>query len=83
LKNVLAAGSATLVNEGTPSRVDQPELVPIHIALQHAPQRYRWSLRLYGVDQFLKVRRVEPLETHAPTTKPGYSQRRSTAAEPA
>jgi hypothetical protein len=71
LKNVLAASSATLANDETTSRVDRLELVPIHVALQHFPQQYRWSLRLYGVDQFRQVRRMKPLETRAPTTEPG------------
>jgi hypothetical protein len=71
LRNVLATGFATLANEETTSRVDQPDSFPSTSHCSTSPQKYRWSLRLYGVDQFLQVRRVKPLETHAPTTEAG------------
>lgn len=62
LKNVLAAGSAVIVHEGNTYRVDHPELIPSAVALGHVPRSEQWSLRLFGIDQFLRVRRVEPQE---------------------
>ena len=58
VKNVLAAGSAVIVNEGTTYQVDRPELVASDVAMQDIPPKYQWSLRLYNVDQFLLVRTV-------------------------
>ena len=60
LQNVLAEGSAVLVNEGNTYRVDDPEIVPDAVAEPYVPLKDRRSHRLYGVDQFLRVRRVEP-----------------------
>ncbi len=59
LKNVLAAGSATIVHEGHTYRVDQPEVVPIGSAQIHFSASDQRSHRLFGVDQCLRVRRVE------------------------
>jgi deazaflavin-dependent oxidoreductase (nitroreductase family) len=60
LKNVLAAGSATIVDEGSTYRVDQPELVPSTVAAPYLPAKEQRSLRLFAVDQCLRVRTVEP-----------------------
>jgi deazaflavin-dependent oxidoreductase (nitroreductase family) len=60
LKNVLAAGSATIVDEGSTYRVDQPELVPTAVAAPHLPAKEQRNLRLFAVDRCLRVRRVEP-----------------------
>jgi len=62
LKNVLASGSATIVDEGNTYRVDQPELVPTAVAAPHLPPKEQRNLRLFRVDQCLRVRRVEPDE---------------------
>jgi len=60
LQNVLANGSATLVNEGHTYQVDQPEIVPMHaVEAQFTPGDQR-SFRWLAVDQALRVRRVEP-----------------------
>ncbi|MFA9566435.1 MAG: nitroreductase family deazaflavin-dependent oxidoreductase [Acidimicrobiales bacterium] len=62
LKNVFAAGTATLVTEGQTHAVDQPKLIPIEAAADHySPQEQR-SHRLFGVDQALLLRRVNPEE---------------------
>jgi hypothetical protein len=58
VKNVLAEGSAVIVNEGTTYHVDGPELIESDVAMPEIPPRYQWSLRLYKVDQFLRVRTV-------------------------
>ncbi|MCL1600037.1 MAG: nitroreductase family deazaflavin-dependent oxidoreductase [Actinomycetia bacterium] len=58
VKNVLAEGSAVIVNEGSTYQVDGPEIVASDIAMPEIPPRYQWSLRLYKVDQFLLIRTV-------------------------
>jgi deazaflavin-dependent oxidoreductase (nitroreductase family) len=60
LKNVLASGSATIVDEGNTYRVDQPEIVPTAVAAPLFPPEDQRTLRLFGVDQCLRARRVEP-----------------------
>ena len=60
LRNVLASGSATIVDEGRKYLVDQPELVPTAVAAPHLPAKEQRNLRLFAVDQCLRVRRVEP-----------------------
>ncbi len=70
LKNVLAADSAVIVREGNTYLVDRPELIPSAVAFAHVPDSEQWSLRLFGVDQFLRVRRVEPQETHEEIADP-------------
>lgn len=70
LKNVLASGSATIVNEGDTYRVDQPEIIPIDVAAAHFPPKDQRSLRLFGVDQCLRVRRVEPGDAVGQPTDP-------------
>ena len=60
LKNVLASGSATIVDEGNTYGVDRPELVPTAVAAPHLPAKEQRTLRLFAVDQCLRVRRVEP-----------------------
>ncbi len=59
LKNVLASGSATIVAEGSTYRVDQPTVIPTAEAAPHLPSRELRSLRLFRVDQCLRVRREE------------------------
>lgn len=63
LQNVLAEGSAVLVNEGNTYRVDDPEIVPSAVAEPYVSLKDRRIHRLYGVDQFLQVGRVEAHET--------------------
>ena len=58
-KNVIAAGSATIVHEGTEYLVDQPELVPAEIGNAYFPEQTQRSHLLFGVDDFLLLRRSE------------------------
>ena len=58
LKNVLASGSATIVEDGNTYRVDQPQLVPTAVAAPHLPANEQRTLRLFAVDQCLRVRKV-------------------------
>ena len=60
LENVIASGSATIVDDGNNYRVGQPQLVPTAVAAPHLPAREQRTLRLFAVDQCLRVRTVEP-----------------------
>ncbi len=58
LKNVLASGSAEIVDEGVTYEVDRPEVIESEEAATHfSPQELR-AQRLFGVDQSLRLRRV-------------------------
>jgi deazaflavin-dependent oxidoreductase (nitroreductase family) len=70
LKNVLASGSATIVNEGRTYRVDQPEVIPMEAAALYLPAKDQRNHRFFGVDQCLRVRRVEPGEAAGQLTDP-------------
>lgn len=59
LKNVLASGSATIVDEGHSYQVDQPELVPTAVAAPHLSAKEQRNLRVFAVDQCLRVHTVE------------------------
>ena len=63
LRNVLAAGSATLVHEGQTCTVDRPEIVPMSAVQGHFAPGDRRGFRWLGVDQALRVRRIEPGRT--------------------
>jgi deazaflavin-dependent oxidoreductase (nitroreductase family) len=56
VRNVLANGTATLVHEGRTVLVHQPEVVSTTEVLQDLPSSERRTLRLFGVDQCLRVR---------------------------
>ena len=51
VKNVLASGSATIVDEGTTYRVDRPEVVPLGLMVDHFPAKDRRTLARFRVDQ--------------------------------
>jgi deazaflavin-dependent oxidoreductase (nitroreductase family) len=59
LKNVLASGSATIVNAGHTYRVDQPEIIPTEAAAANFPVKEQRSLRRFRIGQCLRVRRVD------------------------
>jgi len=58
LRNVIATGSAVIDDEGDTCHVEQPELVPAVEVNHYFSRKDQWIHRLYGVDQFLYVRRV-------------------------
>jgi deazaflavin-dependent oxidoreductase (nitroreductase family) len=60
LKNVLASGSAAIVDEGSVYDVDRPEVVPIAVADRHFSSQDQRAHRVFGVDQCLRVRRLGP-----------------------
>jgi deazaflavin-dependent oxidoreductase (nitroreductase family) len=59
VKNVLAAGSAVLVTDGRTHNVDQPEIVPLVTVSASFPPREQRTHRWFGVEECLRVRRVE------------------------
>ena len=60
LKNVLASGSATIVDEGNTYDVDRPEVIPLAVAGRHFSTQDQRAHRLFAVDQCLRVRGLEP-----------------------
>jgi deazaflavin-dependent oxidoreductase (nitroreductase family) len=70
LKNVLASGSATIVDDGNTYQVDQPEIVPIAMGARHFTPKDQRTHRLFGVEQCLRVRRMEPDETSEQVADP-------------
>lgn len=58
LKNVLARGSATIVDQGTTYTVEAPEVVPVSEAEPDLPASELRTLRLFRVQSCLRVRRV-------------------------
>jgi deazaflavin-dependent oxidoreductase (nitroreductase family) len=65
LRNVLASGSATIVNEGRTYEVSQPELISTASVMDQFPASDQRSFRLLGVDGCLRVRAVTALDPAA------------------
>lgn len=64
LKNVLAAGSANIAHDGSTFAVDHPEMVGSAAADAYFAPKDQRAHHLYGVDQFLRVRRADPDDAH-------------------
>ena len=60
LRNVLAAGSATLVHEGTTYRVDRPEVVDLATVADRFPASDQGPFRWLRVEDCLRLRNAEP-----------------------
>jgi deazaflavin-dependent oxidoreductase (nitroreductase family) len=60
LKNVLASGSGTIVDDGNTYDVDRPEVVPMAAAGRFFSSQDQRAHRVFGVDQCLRVRRLGP-----------------------
>ncbi len=58
LKNVLASGTATIVDEGSTYPVDQPELVPLSVAEPLFSAKDQRTHRRFRVEEYLVVRRT-------------------------
>jgi deazaflavin-dependent oxidoreductase (nitroreductase family) len=58
LRNVLAAGEATLVTEGRTIHVDRPTVVPTRDVAARFSTADRRSIRLLGTDDCLRLHRV-------------------------
>jgi len=59
VKNVLAAGRATLVHDGTTYTVDEPTVVPTATVTSELPASELRTLRLFNVVDCLRLRAVE------------------------
>lgn len=59
VKNVLAAGSATLVTEGQAYELREPEIVPLDDVVEALPRGERRNLRLFRVELALRARRSD------------------------
>ncbi len=60
VRNTLAAGSATIVDDGGTYEVERPELVAMDDALHWFGERDRRSFGLFRVEQCLRVRLASP-----------------------
>lgn len=60
LRNVLAAGSATIVYDDRTHAVDRPEIVSMRVAEAHFSPGDRRGFHLIGTTQALRVRTVAP-----------------------
>jgi len=58
LKNVMAAGSAVIVEDGEEHQVGQPELIPLSAGNPYFSQTNQFTHRLFGVEDFVRLRRV-------------------------
>jgi deazaflavin-dependent oxidoreductase (nitroreductase family) len=63
LKNVLAAGSAVIVTEGETYDVDTPQVISGEEALPSIPSKEQRSLRLFNVNDYLRVATSGPQAT--------------------
>ena len=57
VKNVLAAGSATLVHQGQTYAVERPEVIPVAAVIEDFGPRERRFLRLLDVQECLRLSR--------------------------
>jgi deazaflavin-dependent oxidoreductase (nitroreductase family) len=58
LKNVLAAGSATVVTGGQTHQVEHPEVVPMAEVVGYFSPGDQRTHRIFGVDECLRVQRA-------------------------
>jgi deazaflavin-dependent oxidoreductase (nitroreductase family) len=58
VQNVLATRQATVVHEGVEYAVDRPEVVPLETVSGVFSSGDRWSFRVFGVTEFLRLHRV-------------------------
>jgi deazaflavin-dependent oxidoreductase (nitroreductase family) len=65
MKNVLTAGTATIVSRGLEHPVDLPEIVPLSTTSDFFSPADQIAHRLFGVQQALRVRLAPPRETVA------------------
>ncbi len=70
VKNVLASGTATIVDQGTTYLVDRPEVVPMYDVAEWFPPKDRRHFDQFRVDRALRLRRVD-------TVRPGEEVARS------
>jgi hypothetical protein len=56
VRNVMTKGSAVLVHEGRSMPIHEPEVVPVAEVITDLPSSEQRTLRLFGVDECLRVR---------------------------
>jgi hypothetical protein len=56
VRNVMTTGSAILVHEGRTVPIHEPEVVPVAEVITDLPSSEQRTLRLFGVDECLRVR---------------------------
>jgi hypothetical protein len=61
VKNILASGSATLIHEGQTYAVDKPDVTPLSVAAADVGPRGLRLLRLFGVQECLRLYRAPGL----------------------
>jgi deazaflavin-dependent oxidoreductase (nitroreductase family) len=61
-RNVLASGNATIVDDGNTYAVDRPEVIPLETVATRFSASTQRSLRLFGVVQCLRLRRIDAAE---------------------
>jgi deazaflavin-dependent oxidoreductase (nitroreductase family) len=59
LRNVLAAGEATLVTEGHTYRVDRPQVVPTREVASRLSRADQRAVRLFATDECLRLHRAD------------------------
>jgi deazaflavin-dependent oxidoreductase (nitroreductase family) len=59
LRNVLAAGEATVVTEGATYHVDKPQVVSTEIVADRLSRSDQWSARVFAVTECLRLRRSD------------------------
>ncbi len=62
LRNLQAAGSGTLVHDGSTYAVDRPEIVPMADVEDRFPPSDQRTHRLFNVDQCVRIRVAAPAE---------------------
>jgi hypothetical protein len=66
LRNVLAAGRATLVFEGVEHDVDRPEVIPVGPVIHHFAPSDQQLFRVFAVRDALRLRAVATAEPQLP-----------------
>lgn len=62
VRNVMATGVATIVDEGVTYRADRPQIVPLALMIDRFPEKDRRSLARFRVDRCMRLRaeRLDP-----------------------
>lgn len=68
VRNVLASGSATLVHEGRTVRIDTPRVLPTTQVASDLPRSEQRTVRVFGVDECLRVTPEVTGAASAPST---------------
>jgi deazaflavin-dependent oxidoreductase (nitroreductase family) len=63
LKNVQAAGNATIISEGKTYHVSEPALLTGDDGMSSVPHEYQRTLRWFNINDFLRVQTIESQDT--------------------